>query len=133
MADGAIDFGFRPGIQIGSGGLKEWPTGRGHRKSLIELFSLLLAHRISKPVSELFEGERNSPVTIGRVAENRPRGFERGKWQRQHTAEWRRVDGHSDGRPASAREDLRSPPNERPMIAGFFFSPVTILSKWSAA
>src|ERR1700761_2778324 len=108
-----VDLRLGPRVEVGRRGLEERQAGRGNGEFLVQLLRLLFADRVGEGVAELVICQRDRAVPVRRVAERRRRGPQRRDWQRQHAAEWRRVDRHGHRRQAPAGQDLGEQSAER--------------------
>ena len=66
-----VDLGRRVRVEVGGGGLEQRLARRGDRPALVQLVGLLRRDGVAEGEAELLGGERDGPVLVGRVLEDR--------------------------------------------------------------
>src|SRR5260370_1271625 len=65
-----VHLGFRPGIEIGGGSLKERHARTRHRKGLVQLVSFVFLYGVGKSKTELLVGQWDGTGIVDRVADD---------------------------------------------------------------
>src|SRR5262245_28374571 len=91
---GGVDLGRRLWVEVGGGSFEEGLAGRWDGPSFVQLVGLLLGDRVAEPVPELHGGQRDGPVPVGRVLEDRKGDPQRGQRQREYPLDLGGVNRH---------------------------------------
>ena len=117
-----VDLGLGPRVEVRARRLEQRHPGTRHR--------LVLVDRVGEGVAELVIGERDGPTAVGRFPRTGLPDFSEeigsGRIPRKGAESKATVAAE---RPRPARICDSRPPNEWPITAGFFFSPLDHLAE----